>query len=65
MMLGTCLAFLLISAISMTAVLAKADPFYPPGSVVRDLDSNAIEKILARKGDDKFLIVYYAPWCGE
>lgn len=64
MMMIICLVLLLL-VMNINSVQSKVTPFYPVGSVVRDLDAKTVDEILMSEGDEKYLIVYYAPWCGK
>ena len=40
-------------------------PFYPPGCSVKVLDVTSFEKITMHQDTGKYIIVFFAPWCGE
>lgn len=62
---GPLVVLSLLFLMSLFVTGKENKPFYPPGCAVKELDSDAFERIMYQKRNKKYLIVYYAPWCGK
>jgi hypothetical protein len=54
------MALLLLGSVGARQLAA---PFYPPGTPVKDLDATTYDVVVNSK--KKYIVVYYASWCGK